>query len=45
LVKQVIYQMTSFVIVLIGSILALSTTYAMLNHDPTNNADLQGDDF
>lgn len=45
LVKQVIYQMTSFVIVLIGSILALSTTYAMLDHDPTNDADLKGDDF
>ena len=31
--------MTSFIIVLIGSILALSTTYVMLEHDPTIDAD------
>ena len=36
LVKQVIYEMNSFNIILIGSILALSTTYTMLVHDPND---------
>ena len=37
--------MTSFIIVLLGSMLALSTSYLMLDHDPTIDADVQGDDF
>lgn len=37
--------MTSFIIVLIGSILALSTSYVMLEHDPTVDIDNQGADF
>ena len=36
LVKQVIYEMNSFNVILIGSIFALSTTYTMLVHDGTD---------
>lgn len=45
LVKQVIYEMNSFNVILIGAILALSTTYTMLVHDPTNATQNNGKDY
>ena len=45
LVRQVIHEMNTFLVILIGAIFALSTTYTMLTHDSSDSAQSNGQDY
>ena len=45
LVKQVIYEMNSFNVILLGAIFALSTTYTMLVRDVNDLNQSNGQDY